>query len=377
MIATMDEAIDHDDPCSPVLGEYVSFDPNGDLYLNVGAEVEKTTKTYFVCSKALSRASTVFRKMLYGGFAESGHSDVDHGWTVDLPEDRQEPLELMLHIVHGAFDMVPEKLELTELYTFLVVTEKYDATAITRPWAKGWVEAVKSSLQNPLLLGVAYELGDYQTFNAMVMKIATECHLDNDGDLVFGFAGESRDSYDYKLRNLDCLIPDGLLDDASAIRKTLLIAMLDPYLNLYGALKNGDRCMSSPGDPSGGKRCDSMLLGSLIRSFTAQNMDLTATDPVMAYRGSASHLQSVMLKLELYTIHSGYAHPTTSSFGFGQAAHPRFGFSMSSCEHVLQSGLREGVERSLMLRGNMNFVQPKHKEYLTKQATKTGLPKSQ
>ncbi|KAJ0347661.1 hypothetical protein COL154_010773 [Colletotrichum chrysophilum] len=314
--------------------------------------------------------------MLYGGFAESGHSDVDHGWTVDLPEDRQQPMEMMLNIVHGAFDKVPEKIELTELYTFLVVTEKYDATNITRPWAKGWMEGVKTSMQNPLLLGVAYELGDYQTFNAMAMKIATECHLDHEEDLVFGFAGENRESYTYKLKNLDCLIPDGLLDDAASIRKTLLIAMLDPYLNLYAALKGGDRCMSSPGDPSGGKRCDSLLLGSLIRSFATQNLDLTANDPVKAYRGSASHLQSVMLKLELYTIHSGYAHPTTSSFSFGQTAPSRFGFSMSACEHVLQSGLREGVERSLMLRGNMSFAQPKHKEYLTKQASKTGLPKS-
>ncbi|KAI8236744.1 hypothetical protein K4K55_003738 [Colletotrichum sp. SAR 10_96] len=368
-MAIMDEdgCTDHDPP-SPISGELVSFDPNGDLYLHVGAGVEEKTKTYFVCSKALARASTVFRKMLYGGFAESGHSDVDHGWTVDLPEDRQQPMEMMLNIAHGAFEKVPEKIELTELYTFLVVTEKYDATNITRPWAKGWIEGVKTSMQNPLLLGVAYELGDYQTFNAMAMKIATECHLDHEEDLVFGFAGENRESYTYKLKNLDCLIPDGLLDDAASIRKTLLIAMLDPYLNLYGALKGGDRCMSSPGDPSGGKRCDSLLLGSLIKSFATQNLDLTANDPVKAYRGSASHLQSVMLKLELYTIHSGYAHPTTSSFSFGQTAPSRFGFSMSACEHVLQSGLREGVERSLMLRGNMSFAQPKHKEYLTKQA---------
>ncbi|KAF5510773.1 hypothetical protein CGCS363_v002494 [Colletotrichum siamense] len=376
-MAIMDEdGCTNHDPPSPISGELVSFDPNGDLYLHVGAGVEEKTKTYFVCSKALARASTVFRKMLYGGFAESGHSDVDHGWTVDLPEDRQQPMEMMLNIVHGAFEKVPEKIELTELYTFLVVTEKYDATNITRPWAKGWMEGVKTSMQNPLLLGVAYELGDYQTFNAMAMKIATECHLDHEEDLVFGFAGENRESYTYKLKNLDCLIPDGLLDDAASIRKTLLIAMLDPYLNLYGALKGGDRCMSSPGDPSGGKRCDSLLLGSLIKSFATQNLDLTANDPVKAYRGSASHLQSVMLKLELYTIHSGYAHPTTSSFSFGQTAPSRFGFSMSACEHVLQSGLREGVERSLMLRGNMSFAQPKHKEYLTKQASKTGLPKS-
>ncbi|KAF6804505.1 nuclear pore protein-like protein [Colletotrichum sojae] len=401
----MDEDTDHDAAAaaqqtpSHHAGAVVTFDVNGDLYLHVGADVEEKTRTYLVCSKALARASPVFARMLYGRFAESrpqhAHSpsaESEHGWTVDLPEDRQEPLELLLHIVHGAFANVPEALELTRLWAFLVVANKYDATAAARPWAKGWIEAVKAGAgsQNPLLLGVAYELGDAQVFNNTAMKVATECHLDDDGDLVYGFAApgdEDRDvGYTYKLRNMDCLVPDGLIDDAAGIRRTLLTAMLEPYVTLYTALSTGgERCMSSPGDPSGGRRCDSMLLGSLIRSFAAQRLDLTAADPAAAFRGSASHLQSAVLKLELYTIHSGYAHPASSSFSFGGGGgggigvgggHSRFGFSMSACEHLLQSGLREGVERSLMMRGNMSFAQPRHKEYLASQAAKTGLAKS-
>ncbi|GKT51941.1 uncharacterized protein ColSpa_12122 [Colletotrichum spaethianum] len=311
----MDEDADRE-PAIRSVGGLDVFDSNGDLYFQVGKDVEEKTKTYFVCSKALARASAVFDKMLYGGFAESRPADACDSWTVELPEDRQEPMELLLHIVHGRFEMVPDQLELTRLYQFLVVVEKYDATGVTRPWARGWMEAVKTSMQNPLLLG-----------------------------------------------------------DATSIRKTLLTTMLEPYSNLYTTLKHGDRCMSSPQDPTGGKRCDSILLGSLIRSFAAQRIDLTAPDPVAAYRGSASALQSVLLKLELYTVHSGYSHPSSTPFSFGQAAHPRFGFSLSACEHVLQSGLREGVERSLMLRGDMSFVQPKHREYLQKQAAKTGLAK--
>lgn len=193
------------------LGGLDVLDSNGDLYLKIGEEVDEKAKTFFVCSKALSRASTVFRKMLYGGFAESRPSDAHQTWTVELPEDRQEPLELMLNIVHGRFDMVPEQLDLTHLYKLLVVTEKYDATAIARPWAKGWLEAVKSSMQNPLLLGVAYELGDSQTFNNMAMKIATECLIDGDEDLVYGYSGENRETFTYKLRNMECLVPPGLI----------------------------------------------------------------------------------------------------------------------------------------------------------------------
>ncbi|KAI3558411.1 hypothetical protein CABS03_02429 [Colletotrichum abscissum] len=376
-MTAMDQDPDHE-PAIRSLGGLDVIDSNGDLYLFVGEDVEEKPKNYLVCSKALARTSTVFRKMLYGGFAESRPHHMDgapRDWTVELPDDRQEALEMLLNISHGRFENVPEQLELTRLYQFLVVTEKYDATSITRPWARGWMEAVKTSMQNPLLLGVAYELGDAQMFNNMAMKIATECLVDDDGDLVFGYSGANRETYSYKLCNIEYLFPSGFVDDATTIRKTLLTTMLEPYASLYMTLKHGDRCMSSPQDPTGGKRCDSILLGSLIRSFAAQTIDLTAPDPVAAYRGSASALQSVLLKLELFTVHSGFSHPSSTSFSFGQTTHPRFGFTLSACEHVLQSGLREGVERSLMLRGDMSFVQPKHKEYLQKQAQKTGLSK--
>lgn len=238
----MDEDTDHDaaaprTPSHHTTGDVVTFDVHGDLYLHVGTDVEEKTRTYLVCSKALARASPVFARMLYGPFAEArpqhnhhhhspapGSDSDDHGWTVDLPEDRQEPLELLLHIVHGAFASVPEALELTRLWAFLVVANKYDATAAARPWAKGWMEAVKAGAgpQNPLLLGVSYELGDAQVFNNTAMKVATECHLDDDGDLVYGFAAagdEDRDvGYTYKLRNMDCLVPDGLIGESSSLK---------------------------------------------------------------------------------------------------------------------------------------------------------------
>ncbi|OBR09167.1 Nuclear pore protein-like protein [Colletotrichum higginsianum IMI 349063] len=355
------------------------LDPNGDLVLRVGDEVEEKPRAYLVCSKALARASPVFAKMLYGSFAERRPSPVgahaDPDWTVYLPEDRQQPLELLLDVAHGRFDRVPDRLDVARLYQLLVVAEKYDATGMTRPWARGWMEAVKQpGMQDPLLLGVAYELGDSQTFNNMAMKIATECLVDDDGDLVFGYAGDDRETYSFKLCNMEYLVPPGFIEDAASIRRTLLATMLEPYASLYTALKDGDRCTASPQDPNSGKRCDSILLGSLIRSFAARRIDLTAPNPATAYRGSASALQAVLLRLELYTAHSGFSHPPTTSFAFGQAAHPRFGFSLSACEHVLQSSLREGVERSLLVRGGMKFVQPKHQAYLQRQAAKTGLP---
>ncbi|KAK2029022.1 hypothetical protein LX32DRAFT_663548 [Colletotrichum zoysiae] len=381
----MDADANHEPTARGGTDEVDVLEPRGDLHLRVGKDVEKKPKTYLVCSKAVARASAVFEKMLYGGFAESrppAEAAQEQRWTVELPDDRQEPTELLLRIAHGRFDGVPEKLELTRLYQFLVVVDKYDAAGATRPWARGWLEGVQAATQNPLLLGVAYQLGDLPTFDAMLRKIADECLIDDDGDLVFGYAGDNRETYSYKLRNMEYLIPPGLLEDMVSMRMKLLTTTLEPYAGLYATLKHGDRCPSSLQDPTSGRRCDSILLGSLIRSFAAQGIDLAAApDLAAAYRGAVAALQAILPRLELYTVHPAH----TSIFGpapslsspfpssFGQAPTPRFG--SSTCEQALQAAMRDSLERSRVLRGRVSFALPWHGEHLRKQASKTGLAK--
>ncbi|KAK1994417.1 hypothetical protein LX36DRAFT_727445 [Colletotrichum falcatum] len=382
----MDKDADHEPAPRGAPDELDVLDPRGDLRLQVGGEVETKPKTYLVCSKALARVSTVFDKMLYGGFAESRPTGAEHKpWTVELPDDRQEPTELLLHIAHGRFDSVPEQLELTRLYQFLVVVNKYDAVGAARPWARGWLGGVQAATQNPLLLGVAYELGDQPTFDIMARKIADECLVDDDGDLVFGYAGGDRETYSYKLRNMEYLVPPGLLEDTASMRMTLLTTILEPYVGLYAMLKHGDRCPSSPPDPTSGRRCDSILLGSLIRSFAAHGIELAAPDPAAAYCGSAATLLGIVPRLELYTAHGGFVthqspapslfSPRTSPHGFGQAPHTRFSLGPTACEQLLLEAVRNGLERSMRLREQVSIAQPRHDEYLRRQASKTGLAK--
>jgi hypothetical protein len=40
--------------------------------------------------------------------------------------------------------LVPEKLTVLELYHILVLTEKYDVTEITHPWARQWVNCIRN-----------------------------------------------------------------------------------------------------------------------------------------------------------------------------------------------------------------------------------------
>ncbi|KAJ0160946.1 hypothetical protein CTA2_7038 [Colletotrichum tanaceti] len=359
------------------------LDPYGDLVLRVGDKVEEKPGAYLVCSKALARASIVFAKMLYGSFAErrpsptGGGAHADRRWTVDLPEDRRQPLRLLLDVAHGRFDRVPDRLDLVRLYELLV--------------ARGWMAAVASDERNPLLLAVAYELGDAQTFSKMATTIINECLVDGDGDLVFGYAGDDWKTYSFKLRNMEHLVPPGFIEDVALTRRTILATVFEPFVSLYTTLKDGNRCTN----PDSGKRCDSILLGSLIRSFAAHRVDLTAPDPATAYRDSVLTLQALPPRLKLYTAHSHSSHSppsqtlmtmmninyimtTASAAGLTTrpAVLPRLGSSgsLSACEQALQSDLREVVERSLLGRGGMKFVQPKHRAHLQRQAAKTGLP---
>lgn len=145
----------------------VVFDPDGDLILLVGTAL----KRHRVCSKTLSRSSPVFKKMLYGSFVESKPTD-EAEWIVKLPEDNTAAMAVFLSIIHGTFYATPKTLPLAKLYTLLTLTEKYDATAFLRPWAPGWIDAVKAQTGDPWLLGIAWELGHINLFHNMMATMA-------------------------------------------------------------------------------------------------------------------------------------------------------------------------------------------------------------
>jgi hypothetical protein len=78
--------------------------------------------------------------MLFGPWKESKPAEGD--WVADLPEDDPWPILVILRIIHGAFDEVPEDLSLSELSRILVYTDKYDMVHVLRPMARRWVYAV-------------------------------------------------------------------------------------------------------------------------------------------------------------------------------------------------------------------------------------------
>jgi hypothetical protein len=161
------------------------FDRDGDLHLEVGPR----EVTYVVCSRALSRASPVFKRMLSDDFAEAKPAHGD--WVVKLPEDDPAALELLLNAIHGCFDKVPEKLLVPTLYAVATLADKYLLTRILRPWAGTWLKHARKDLHDDyscaflgLGLWIAWVFGDSVLFDDEAKNIALCCEVSKDGSLL-------------------------------------------------------------------------------------------------------------------------------------------------------------------------------------------------
>lgn len=164
---------------SSLRSEPIYFDPDGELYLEVGPE----KVVYVVCPRSLARASPVSKRMLYGGFAEAKPATGD--WRVPLPEDNPEALELLLNIIHGHFAEIPDEIDEIELYEAAVLTNKYDLTHIVRPWAQPWLADLKLQMDIPAhRIWIAWELGDQELFISELDDLRLDCSSNAEGDLV-------------------------------------------------------------------------------------------------------------------------------------------------------------------------------------------------
>ncbi|KAF9878381.1 hypothetical protein CkaCkLH20_03873 [Colletotrichum karsti] len=163
--------------------ELIKYDEDGDLILYV----DDDTARYQVCSRTLARSSPVFKRMLRGGFAESRPVD-GSDWIVELPDDKSEPMQIFLSIIHGRLMDVPKKLPIAGLHGLLVLTEKYNATEVLRLWAAGWIENahINKGAEDHSIIGIAWELGQVELFRQLMENITETCTLDASGCVLFG-----------------------------------------------------------------------------------------------------------------------------------------------------------------------------------------------
>ncbi|KAI8157128.1 hypothetical protein KHU50_009643 [Colletotrichum sp. SAR 10_65] len=312
-------------------GNTFYFDSRGDLTLKVGGVSDEKLRVYefVVCSRSLARWSSVFRAMLFTGFAESRPRD-KAPWTVEMPEDSVSPVFLVLSIVHGHFQHIPKSLQQDQLYQLLVVTEKYDMTQTLSPWASTWFQpyaATKTSVTEgkEVVMWISWELGHEETFRSYAKSLLLKSKINDEGEPLDG-NGIALSIYTF-------LEPPGILETIAATRATVIHEMTRVlYDAIEVALKN-----------------DKLVLGSLIQQVHKIGLQDVALlqSATPKYLGSINHLSSAIQSIK---------------------------FSLDDQNHTYCNPLQNIKDKVASLVANIESpVTDNHLEYLRTQAKKTGV----
>ncbi|KAI1486911.1 hypothetical protein F5X96DRAFT_652594 [Biscogniauxia mediterranea] len=268
----------------------VVLDPDGDLSFLVGHNQPEASWglmteepiIFVVCSRTVSRASPVWKTLVYGVFAESKRPNTSNSseWLIELPEDNPKAMSTILNIIHSRFENLPrisDSINVVDLYHLTVLTDKYDLTTVLRPWATSWMQSLHDSNDygaNPPShasanlrrhLWIAWELGDLDHLR----KAAKEMILTDTGDISRSKPGDITSNLTSHILDIP-----GLEDMVRKERLRGIKSLLKPFKDLIDRLLQqpdtpGHKTVCSTIDYFGSsKNCDAAMLGVVIRSLS-------------------------------------------------------------------------------------------------------------
>ncbi|KAH6645007.1 hypothetical protein BKA67DRAFT_541996 [Truncatella angustata] len=269
-----------------------SFHEDGDLELHVGTGTAKTS--FQVSSLALSQASRVWKRMLYGStgvkWVDSKPSNGSER-VVKLEEDNVGAMEQVLAWLHYDYDYEPEQPDVTFLYELTTLIDYYDLFKVVKPMMTKWnsylsclvavngvrhltawndkdyqinVELDVDLCNRPAILWVAWAFGRQDIIDTATTGIIKTYKLNEQGDLVnYNNQPFAKDKHLYEV-DLEAAIP--------VVRLQVIEKMLFPYRRIYDELsrfpisrtKDEFHCMVGHSRKSR-ELCEDKLLGSLVK----------------------------------------------------------------------------------------------------------------
>jgi hypothetical protein len=156
------------------------LDDEDDLWLRVGGDLGEMDCQLRVCSRALRRASPVWKAMLLGPWAEAKPSAGQ--WVVAVPEEKPLLFAVLMAIVHGRLDLIPSDV-LDDDYNFpvisdvLIIADKYDVTHLLAPLAPTWMAHAHPCYGGDYLellqrMHIAWELGCAKRLDRIIKDVA-------------------------------------------------------------------------------------------------------------------------------------------------------------------------------------------------------------
>lgn len=161
-----------------------------------------------VCSRALARASPVFKALLSPCFKEGTELKTDGVVRVDLPEDAYEALRTVCLGLHFCHDQIKFDIPLKDLVDVARLADKYDLGRALRPVTELWITKHLEGVADTdyrMLLTAAYLLQHDRMFNkvgnSMVWDgfsdsfdaaFGEDCHDSSDLLALFGISCSSQ-----------------------------------------------------------------------------------------------------------------------------------------------------------------------------------------
>lgn len=269
--------------------DVVHFDPNGDVRLLVTDRsfLPAAKKSFVVSSKAMALACDAWGRMFNGNFKEAQPVDVRE---VPLPDDDAASLLILLNIVHLRFKDVPPHLSFHTLVAVAVLTDKYGATSLVRPWYRSWTAGLQDQLLIPWFedwLWISWELGQHESFERLAAHLVKTIRVDNTGKCITdkGRVLNPLDSSQHLPPDIIgeshlepfycCRLTKYGLENIIAIRQKAISDLLQAYYELVDkftiAFRSGRTICQGRDSKS---ECDAMAFGSLTLPLRSTGLSL-------------------------------------------------------------------------------------------------------
>lgn len=164
------------------------FDDEGDVRISV--HDEGVQKVFIASSKAMSLFCNPWKRMFAGNFKEAQVGE-DGMKEVSLPEDDPNALTIMLNVAHLRFHKLPkEPLSFEALRDLIVLSNKYCATILFKPWIDMWSDYLRCPGEleyqygQEELLFVYWELGQEEKLQDLAITLARTVEISADGKCV-------------------------------------------------------------------------------------------------------------------------------------------------------------------------------------------------
>ncbi|APA12927.1 hypothetical protein SS1G_08403 [Sclerotinia sclerotiorum 1980 UF-70] len=267
---------------------------------SLGPEIsDKSTLVYndriLVSSKHMSLASPVFKAMLEGRFREGIELKTTGKLAVPLPDDDPAAMRILINIIHGRMNSVPLKIEL-ELFTQIaILADKYQCKEVVRPFPSLWkngltTEWTTSSTSIACWLCIAWHFELDSEFLEATQLIQAEgtCSLEETILPIPKLVVDKLESYRIEGIGKAVQVLNGTIfkyQQPDLVCTSQKIPGLGGFYGMPMEYIDVDRYR---------KDCDSMVLGSLMKSAIANNLY-----PLEKPQYTSLSLRSFMARIQL------------------------------------------------------------------------------